>query len=318
MQTTGSKSRNSPARAPLAFTLIELLVVIAIIALLVGILLPALGKARDAAKDALCKSNLHQLAVALVEYSQDYKSKFPPCLDLVPDPDTGKKSMIWYDETRIGRYLPQVDASNLLPSNVENNTVGGGIMKCPNHPSAGRSYTMNYWAASAGTWNLTFSSGVVTYPPGSNAINFGESKLGKAWDNAVDYSSKMLLISEAWGLFPSQSATPTTWFTIGQMGASGLPGPRFGGGNGMSTGAFPNQNFLTQAPESGGAYPKSYLPYYRHPKRTTSTLALKGAANMGFADGHVDQVAFQNLVDTATGKSTKNVLWTPVDWMVEP
>ena len=55
-----------------AFTLIELLVVLAIITLLVGILLPALGKARDTAKDIKCKSNLRQAHLAQSLYEQDH------------------------------------------------------------------------------------------------------------------------------------------------------------------------------------------------------------------------------------------------------
>ncbi len=61
-----------------AFTLIELLVVIAIVAVLAGLLLPGLGRAKQAGLAAACQANLRQLQLASLSYTHDHGDVLPP------------------------------------------------------------------------------------------------------------------------------------------------------------------------------------------------------------------------------------------------
>ncbi len=76
-----------------AFTLVELLVVIAVIATLIGILLPALGSARENAKRIECLNNLRQIGISVTMYmDSESRGQLPEILPLIDPGDFGNQN----------------------------------------------------------------------------------------------------------------------------------------------------------------------------------------------------------------------------------
>ncbi len=284
--------------------------VIAIIALLIGVLLPALGKARESARQIKCLSNVRGLGQALTIYAGDFKGLYPPSTNeswpVYQRQSDGAelRNAYWYDLTRIGQYLPQGLTSEKkdAPSNGDE-TIAGGIFACPNHPDAGRSYTMNAWAISAVTPQ---NASGTQWKPLTGAF-------GKAWDSNVQEAERMLLLGEHWAVYRSGPTGNFLWFTGPQFGSGGSPGARFGGGNGVGVANMPANRNKPAEFTPNTANPTSDITWYRHPGRRSDTMSIKGSTNLVLADGHAENKKVDQVLDIDKGISTLDVLWSPSD-----
>jgi len=277
------------------FTLVELLVVIGIIALLISILLPALNAARQSANTVKCASNVRQLATALLMYASENYGRFPP------ETLTGVTKMEWYDQDRIGKYLPKTGTFFNNTNDPGRYSVAGPIMVCPAYAglasNLGRCYAMNIWAACISD---------------QMTLNGVEATYGRLWNTKTKASDRLILITEVWSPFEAtvqsvDGAVLGTWRVSGSYCGipANKPGERFGTGNPPFTSGT-----------GWGDVSKSQLAFVDH--RSSSQKAPKivdviGRINIAYADGHVSLKAHTDLADYTKQRSTYDSLWSPKD-----
>ncbi len=152
----GHRFRFCPRRRRAAFTLIELLVVVAIIAIIAAMLLPALGKAREKARIALCVNNAGQMAMALTLYADDHETHLPvagqPVIGACPG--NGSWCAPTWRGTLYGMYLPEVKLFScpLNPSNTRGEGSLAGAYNLPLSYMCNGRFTLNA-AGSAPMWH---------------------------------------------------------------------------------------------------------------------------------------------------------------------
>jgi prepilin-type N-terminal cleavage/methylation domain-containing protein/prepilin-type processing-associated H-X9-DG protein len=191
--------RSSFIKTSKGFTLIELLVVIAIIAILAAILFPVFARARENARRASCMSNLKQIGLGVMQYTQDYDEKMPSRVNF------GTQTQNWREVIQ-----PYVKSTQLFacPSNT-----GNTLTTYPRYDNNGpkRSYSINGDNTNIGGTAPTGNNGDAASLSGiasvSQVILVGETAAG--WEYPEMYVGA-----------PDATAFANAMFTPGHLGNS--------------------------------------------------------------------------------------------------
>jgi len=146
------------SKAPAGFTLVELLVVIGIIALLIAILLPALNRARQSAKTVQCLSNLRQIGMSYIMYTNEQKGRNATYFN-----EANPVTMDYSWPGLIKQYLPTVQP--LTPANVD--FASKNVLLCPEAQELNSTGNVSGWGNQWGythiAWNGQYAPGGTSY-----------------------------------------------------------------------------------------------------------------------------------------------------------
>jgi prepilin-type N-terminal cleavage/methylation domain-containing protein/prepilin-type processing-associated H-X9-DG protein len=251
-------------RRKAGFTLVELLVVIGVIAVLISLLLPALNKARSAAMNVRCASNLRQVAQSILYYASSHNNKLPYT-------DAEFPNVSWV--RRAGR---DESAYNPLTGLLDMpNAREGTVWHCP------------FLIRQVGPWNPASGDNV--------RLNYGMNRYLTALRNSADTAP-----APGWVAAYSSERPPFTLREVGNNKVLVGDGSAVLTGSGwrpaFATGIIPaNTIRVVRNPSLGTSYDGVPWPangFFRNPNTSDATSAKitqhGRRFNLAFTDGHVE------------------------------
>ncbi|MES2465045.1 MAG: DUF1559 domain-containing protein [Armatimonadota bacterium] len=259
-----SRSTQATAKTPrafAAFTLIELLVVIAIIAILAAILFPVFAQAREKARQSSCSSNLKQIGLAIMQYTQDHDEMYPPAA---------------YDSFQGG-----------WPGMISPYCKSIDIFRCPTSSGSAKSGSIASWR---GAYIDYAANGHIQSLQSANWTNRMVGPIGmmQAWmvtgwgttytngESEMNRPAETILVAEKHADEIEKLPDMSTWLVPQTPTSGGGDGNVFGGSFfGSSPGLIPDGSTA----RADVAFPKG--------KVGAVTAKHNGMANFVFCDGHV-------------------------------
>ena len=302
------------------FTLIELLVVVAIIALLAAILFPVFSRAREKARQTSCASNLKQLALGVLLYTQDFDETYPPPQQCIWDSGEGSAGSYasagipdaeWFD-TGSSNQLRGPGCGPLWFQLTFSYYKDIDLMFCPSDPAAqlvsGSSSYNSYPSGAAGMTVLpsyAMASGLATWGSTTGWYAYKPYAVALPLAKVIDAADKIML---------GESREPTS---------AAYLGPDIYGGyqrGYQNWGGFLSEPAIT----GGGANELAGVAFYgswtfNHSNGITENAASRhtSGCNFAFCDGHVKYMNGGNgvlWIDDAVAPSTDPAVlhwWDP-------